>query len=90
MAKLEKYYNLIVDDLVKNTKMDIYNRKLTFPFTSTLPTQQPLSKLSYFFSFSPFCSHFFSDHIKERYGVRHEEVKIIWEQYKDRILTFYK
>tara|TARA_B110000211_G_scaffold198737_1_gene228801 strand:- start:918 stop:1163 length:246 start_codon:yes stop_codon:yes gene_type:complete len=80
MDKKEKYYNYVVNDIVKNTDIDYDREKIKFPFYNN----------SIFFSFLPLSSLFsrFSKHVIERYGVHDEEIKIIWYQYKEKIQPF--
>ncbi len=81
MNKQEKYINYIVDDLVKKTEID-YKRKGTSPF---LP---PFTLFSLSLNNIPSAPGYFSNHIKEMYGVRDEEMEIIWDQYVERIKPF--
>jgi hypothetical protein len=95
MDKKEKYYNYVVNDIVKNTEIDYDQEKIKFPFSyqshlfssTTLHTflTPSSSLLSYFHTFSRF-----SKHVKERYGVHDEEIKIIWYQYKEKIQPLIK
>ena len=78
MNKHQKYINFIVADLVKKTEIDYEQGKIKFPFFQYLLTPYPFPLLtSSFFSFS--------NYVKERYGARDEEIKIIWGLYKERI-----
>ena len=85
MNKKEKYINYVVDDLVKNTEIDHDQETIKFPFYyfSFLFHTHP------FFSSLPALSYliFFSKHAIERYGVHDEEMEIIWNQYREKILT---
>ena len=80
MNKEEKYYNYVVDDLVKNTEIDHDQETIKFPF---------------YYNYTPFpfvlhshtISTIFSKHVIERYGVHDEEMRIIWNQYREKILT---
>ena len=77
-TKLEKYINYVVEDLVKNTRIDYDNKRIYPPFSSSL-----------FIPFSFFSSHSsiisFSPYIQKRYGARDEEIQIIWDLYRERI-----
>ena len=79
MNKKEKYYNYVVDDLVKNTEIDHDQETIKFPFYynyTPFPLYSLLSSLT-----------IFSKHVIERYGVHDEEMSIIWNQYREKILT---
>ena len=86
MNKKEKYINYVVNDLVKNTEIDHDQETIKFPFyyNYILPSS-PLP-----FPSILFYSHHsttFSKHVIERYGVHDEEMRIIWNQYREKILT---
>jgi len=88
MNKKEKYYNYVVEDIVKNTEIDYDQETIKFPFLHSLST----------FHFSlllpPFTPSFypppFIKYVKTRYGARYEEIKIIFILYKERIQSLIK
>jgi hypothetical protein len=90
MDKKERYYNFIVDDMVKKTEIDHDQDKIVHPHFF----HSPLIPLSPFF-YPPFLPtdslgllpYKFIEHVIERYGVKGGELQIIWEQYKQRIET---
>jgi hypothetical protein len=85
MNKQEKYINYIVGDLVKKT--EIINDRVTYPF-DVGTTSGDLA-----FTNPQYISHFkyvFPKYIIERYGVKDDEIKTIWKQYKERILSLIK
>jgi hypothetical protein len=84
MNKQEKYYNYVVDDLVKNTEIDHDQETIKFPFYYNYIL--PLHPTPFLFSLS-YLSTIFSKHVIERYGVHDEEMEIIWNQYREKILT---
>ena len=96
MDKKEKYYNYVVEDLVKNTEIYHDQETIKFPFYYTflslsIPTYLPLSLLlssppSHYYSLF---SHF-SNYVIERYGVHDEEMEIIWNLYKEKIQPLIK
>ena len=77
MDKKEKYYNYVVNDLVKKTEIDYDEGRIYTPFSP------PLS-FTFFFS-SPSLDSFFSDHCKGVYGLNIHEIKYVWEEYKEII-----
>jgi hypothetical protein len=87
MNKKEKYYNYIVDDLVKNTEIDNKQGIVKFPFLTFL-----FSSSTRFFKFpsTTFSFTSFSKYVQERYGTRDGEIDIILELYKERISSLIK
>ena len=87
--KQEKYYNYVVNDLVKNTEIVYEKQRINFPYPSTnhfpnnLLHSSPATNHSFFTS--PSVSSSFSDHIQGKYGAHDYEVEIIWNLYKQRI-----
>jgi hypothetical protein len=85
----EKYYNYVVNDLVKNTEIVYEKQRINFPYPSTnhfpnnLLHSSPATNHSFFTS--PSVSSSFSDHIQGKYGTHDYEVEIIWNLYKQRI-----
>ena len=82
MDRLERYYNYVVDDMVKDTKINNLKEVTQFPFSSFLSASSP----SHFPSFH-LTVPIFSRYIQQRYGVRDSEIQIIWYQYKERIIS---
>lgn len=80
MTPEERYINFIVEDLVKNTKVD--NTLLLLPYPSTLKSRYSIDRLKY--------QRSFYIHIMERYGVRQEEKQIIFDLYKKKLIDLYK
>lgn len=89
MTPKEKYINYILDDLIKNTKIDYNVTKeeeiIIFPYLpfTSLHLHYPLPPhlSSCFLSFPTF-----SKYVQQKYGVRDEEIDNIWGLYKERIL----
>jgi len=79
MNKKERYINYVVGDLVKNTEIDHDKKRIKYPFL----------KSTYFLSSHPphltHPTYPLFKYLKERYGARDEEVKIIFNHYKERI-----
>lgn len=85
MNKLEKYINYIVEDLVNNTEIDYLKRTFNFPFfpTSTNTTLEYVKD-----QYAP--PGLLYNYLQLRYGSRKEEVKIVWNIFKERILSLIK
>ena len=84
----KKYLHRVIDQLVSETRID-YNTqegddegRIYTPISST-PLLLPFSFSSPFFSSSS--SFFFSKHCKEVYGLNDDEVKYVWEEYREII-----
>jgi alcohol dehydrogenase YqhD (iron-dependent ADH family) len=81
MNKKEKYYNYVVNHLVKKTKIDYGKERVIFPFSIIDPQFAFFTPKLLIDSFLPD----FTNYVKERYGVHDEEIEFIWDQYKERI-----
>ena len=78
MNKVEKYHQYVIEDLVKKTNIDYDKKILHFP-------SLPSSFLSLLFYNSPSPPTFFSSYVESMYALKGDEIKIIWEQYWDRV-----
>tara|TARA_R110002126_G_scaffold197188_1_gene345091 strand:+ start:642 stop:905 length:264 start_codon:yes stop_codon:yes gene_type:complete len=82
MTKKEKYYNYVVEDLIKKTEID-YDQEiikyphLNFPYPSLIPRMAT----------SSYSELRFSDHIQGKYGIQEDEVGMVWGQYMIRLQT---
>jgi hypothetical protein len=86
MNNKEKYYNYVVNDIVKNTEIDYDQETIKFPFLHSLspfPLSHPFSSPLLYFPL-------FIKYVKTRYGARYEEIKIIWNLYKEKIQPLIK
>jgi hypothetical protein len=82
MNKLEKYINYIVDDLVKDTRIDYDEKRIDTIF----PLVYPHASFSFFLKLSFHqIGNATYEHIENKYGVREEELPKIWMVYKGRI-----
>jgi len=89
--KVKKYVDYVVNDLVKKTEIDIDNELIYFPYT-TLPFapkidigRVPISSRSLLF-FLPNFPRFVS-YVEKTYGVGMiEEINIIWDQYRVKLI----
>ena len=72
---MNKYVEHIINDLVRDTRIDYDQDRIYFPFL-TYPVPLPS------FSFLIFPSIYFSDYCKDNYGLTEDEIKYVWDQYK--------
>ena len=86
MNKKEKYYNYVVEDIVKNTEIDYDQEIIKYPF-HLLPLFLPLHLPSH-----SLYSHLllpslipFANHVRKVYGAHSEEIEIMWDMYRERI-----
>lgn len=96
-SKIERYINYVVNDLIKDTKIDYDKRRVNFPLPILPPSLYsppqlssfPFLLSSSFLSFS--CpDSYFTDYIIIKYGVRESEIEIIWKLYKEKVLSLIK
>lgn len=96
MAIKEKYYNYVVDDLLKHTRIGYdheHNMEVvTTPFN--YPNEKRIIQIPYkhFSTISATFTDFypFTEYLTNRYGVREEEMELISDQYRDKILSLIK
>ena len=75
---MNRFIEHIINDLVRDTKIDYDKEEITHAFLPLLP----LSLSPPFFP--PLA--FFSKYCKNRYGLTEEEIEYVWVKYKDIIL----
>ena len=89
----KKYLDKVVGSLVRGTKIDYENNRITFPFLSSfLPFPYSSfslsSRLIFFLSSSSFL-HPFSTYCKNTFGLTEKEIDYVWNEYitiiKDKI-----
>lgn len=82
--KIERYYNYIVDDLIKKTEVDYEKRFIYYPYMygNVIPLTMYLD--------IPFGIMNFKRYITTLYGVREEEHDIIWDMYSKKIKSLIK
>lgn len=68
----KKFLNKVVDQLVRETKVDHKRDKIYFPF-DTLTNPSSLSE------------HPFNKHCREVYGLNEKEIEWVWGKYKTHI-----
>ena len=85
----KKYLDKVVGSLVRGTKIDYENNRITFPFLSSfLPFPYSSfslsSRLIFFLSSSSFL-HPFSTYCKNTFGLTEEEIEYVYKKYRDII-----
>ena len=77
----KKYLDKVIGSLVRGTKIDYINKRFSFPFffTSSVPFSflPPSSFLRHPVSFSEYCKRF--------YGLTEDEIKYVWNEYREII-----
>lgn len=78
----KRFLHKVVGQLIRETEIDRYKKKVYFPF---FPFYQ---FLGHFHSFShsslPSPSSFYK-HCRDIYGLNEEEIKYVWNEYKNSI-----
>ena len=87
---MNKYIEHIIKDMVRDTKLDFEELRITYPFTNyyshhTIYSPLPDRNLYYSFKKPPYYEQF-SDYCKENYGLTKEEIDYVWGQYKSIII----
>lgn len=82
--KQRMYLDKVVEFLVRDTRIDYDKDEIQYPFPFLLPPSHSLLLLLHP-SYSIFSSPF-SKYCKNVYGLTEDEVKYVWNQYKDIIL----
>ena len=77
-----KFLKKVLDQIVSETRIDYDNERVYVPFyfahTQWLHLDSVLSS-------TPRINYLFSKHCEEVYGLNHDEVDYVWEEYKDII-----
>lgn len=76
------YLDKVIEYLVRDTKIDYENEKISTPFP--LFPSASLSRLL-FFSPSLFPHHYFTSYCKVVYGLTDQEIEYVWKEYKEII-----
>jgi hypothetical protein len=87
MKDNKKYIDKVIGSLVRGTKLDYENNRITFPFyTSSIlsisSSSQQYLNLSHPYSLSPS----FSTYCKNTFGLTDEEIEYVWNEFKEIIL----
>lgn len=78
-----KFLDKVLDQIVRETRIDYDKEEIQFPFLTFLTSFQLL-----FSSYSPFPSHPFpfSEYCKNIYGLTEEEMEYVWDKYIKSII----
>jgi hypothetical protein len=81
----KKYLDKVIGSLVRGTKLDYENNRITFPFyTSSILSINSIHYIITFYT-SPL-SPSFSTYCKNTFGLTDDEIEYVWKEYKDIIL----
>jgi len=79
----KKYLDKVIGSLVRGTKIDYDQEKIYFPFSTSLTLSTPFLRFSFpSYRTSPIA---FSDYCKNQFGLTEDEIRYVWEIYKDNI-----
>ena len=79
MSMDKKYLNKVIDQIVRETRIDYDEGRIYTPF------QKPFY---FFLSYLPFLLFSFKTfyrHCEEVYGLNYDETEYVWEEYKENI-----
>jgi hypothetical protein len=89
VKKQQKYINYIVSDLVRKTETDWKTGKVVYPYTNEPVWNVPETRPNVFAVSTPKFITRFPKLMSDTYGVREEEVEMIWDLYKERIKSLF-
>tara|TARA_R110000803_G_scaffold203140_1_gene268568 strand:- start:1043 stop:1318 length:276 start_codon:yes stop_codon:yes gene_type:complete len=81
----ERYYNYIVDDLMKTTEINVDVGTIHLPIHPML-FMYPLSDIIRFDWRSPRINRLLTKTCISKYGAKEAEIQTIWKLYRERIL----
>lgn len=76
------YLDKVVEFLVRDTKIDYENEKISTPFFRFSPLT---FSFLLFFSLSLLPPHYFTSYCKVVYGLTDQEIEYVWKEYKEII-----
>ena len=83
----KRYLDKVVGSLVRGTKINYDEEEIEYPFT--LPPDLSFLTLSFSHylspSFLPVLSHIFSIYCVNKFGLTDDEIKYVWEEYRNII-----
>jgi hypothetical protein len=90
MDKQEKYINYVVDDLINKTEVDYGKKSFTTPFLQHNVEFNMFSFNTFSLKHSETFGLVFSKYVSNTYGVRGNEIKIVWGKYRTKIQRLIK
>ena len=82
----KKYLDKVIGSLVRGTKLDYENNRITFPFyTSSIPFNHLLHCLPYSTFYVSPLSPSFSTYCKNTFGLIDDEIEYVWNEYREII-----
>ncbi len=90
MDKQGKYINYIIGDFINKTEIDYDKKSFTTPFINHSVNFNMFSFDTFSLKHSETFGPLFSKYIGDTYGVRENEIKIIWRKYNRKIKNLIK
>ncbi len=84
----KRFLHKVVGQLIRETEIDRYKKKVYFPFDPYLHFSSFMFSSLLHFS-SPTPSSFYK-HCRDIYGLNEEEIKYVWNEYKNSITFLIK
>ena len=78
----KNYLDKVVDQIVRETRIDRDERKIYTPFSYIHRGVMELSIWNYSHLDLDFPPHYFSHHCKEVYGLNEDEIDYVWTNYQ--------
>jgi len=86
---MNRYIEHIINDLVRDTRIDYDEEEIHFPFPLPHPHIHPYLPFPFFPNLLSFSNRnptlSFSKYCKDTYGLTEEEIEYVWDQYKSTI-----
>jgi len=80
----KKYLDKVIEHLVRSTKIDYDKGEIIFPFSTFYPLH---IIIPFFRSFPSVPTHYFEIYCKNTFGLTGEEIKYVYKQYIEIILS---
>jgi hypothetical protein len=88
-SKTEKYYQYVLDGILKDTELDYEDDRLIIRFGDSYETfLMPVVFQILANKWAPW--KFFVDHVQSKYGMRDNEIHVLWLRYMKLIKEMWK
>jgi hypothetical protein len=81
--KVKNYIDYIVNDTINNTQFDMEKKKISFPFDLVSYGRNSNQHHWLYMKLTP---EKFKKYVMEKYGVREDEIGVVWKTYSIRVL----